>query len=84
MPFRHGHVSAAESLSEIGTVDKTKGNNTGHHRVDIDLLHADGIRHAVKCDLQAVKDQQHQHQVRHAANQRGIAFKYQRQRSVGG
>ena len=75
MPLRHGHVSAAEGLCKVGAVDKAKGYNTGHHRVDINLSHAHRVCYAVKRNLQTVKDQQHQHQIGNAANERGVAFK---------
>ena len=82
MAFRHGHVGTTEGFGEVGTVDKTQGNNTGHHRVDINLSHAHRVRYAVQRNLQTVKDKQHQHQIGNAANKRGVAFKYERQRFV--
>ncbi|MNY37753.1 hypothetical protein D3C86_1723360 [compost metagenome] len=79
MALRYGHVRATEGFGEIGTVDKAESDNTGHHRVDINLRHAYGIRHAVERDLQTVENEQHQYQIGHTANQRGVAFKNQRQ-----
>ncbi|VTP73067.1 Uncharacterised protein [Leclercia adecarboxylata] len=83
MPFRHCEIGSAEGFSKVGPVDKAQGNDTGHHRIDINLRHTDGIRNAVESDLQTVENQQHQHQVRHTTDQGGIAFKQQNQCPIG-
>ncbi len=59
MAFRHRHKRAAKGFGKIGAVDETKGDNTGHHRINIYLVDTQRIGHHVKRDLQSVKYQQH-------------------------
>jgi hypothetical protein len=63
---------AAEGLREVRPVDETEHHHAREERVDVDLIPAQHVGEVVQPDLDAVEEQQHQHEVRHTANERGV------------
>ncbi|MNG18291.1 hypothetical protein D3C84_1023430 [compost metagenome] len=71
---RDGEDRAAERFGEVGAVDEAQGDDPGTERVDFDVFPFHVVSERSQPGLQAVEDQQHQHQIGHAANQRGVAL----------
>ena len=75
LTFGDGHKGATKGFREVGAEDKAHGADPGDKGVDVDILiMAEQRSHAVYQVLAAVEDQQNQHQIRDAANNRGVAF----------
>ncbi|MND79651.1 hypothetical protein D3C80_713970 [compost metagenome] len=70
----HGKDRAAEGLGEVGAVDETQGDHARRERVDLDVFPFQVVGERRQPGLQAVEDQQHQHQVGYPTNQRGVGL----------
>ncbi|MNZ80805.1 hypothetical protein D3C78_994530 [compost metagenome] len=74
LPPWHREDGATEGFGEIRPVDETQGDDPGAERVDLDIVPTQGFGQAGQPGLQGVENQQHQHQVWHPANQRGVGL----------
>ena len=68
----HGQNSSAKRLCEIRPKNKANRQHTCQKWRNVDVAPALCVRNLIDRYLPAVKNQQHQHQLRHAANQRGV------------
>ena len=68
----HGQNGTTESLGQVGTKDEADGEHAGPKGRHIDVVPTLGFCERVDADLPTVKDQQHQHQLGHAADQGGV------------
>ena len=59
MPFGHRHKRATEGFRKVRAIDKTQGDNTGDHRININLPYSHRVGHRIERDLQPVENQQH-------------------------
>jgi hypothetical protein len=68
----HRQNGTAKSLGQIRAKDKADGEHARQKWRDVNVSPALGFGQFVDADLTAVKNQQHQHQLWHATNQRGV------------
>ncbi|CAM2150681.1 hypothetical protein PT2222_240066 [Paraburkholderia tropica] len=79
---RHGEKRAAKGLGEIRAVNEAEREHARHERIDVDLRHAERVGGLVHADLDAVEQQQHQHEIGHRTDQRGVGRRASRERPV--